>query len=791
VTLGFQPQNGSTSSTIEPADRIHFVVGSTQQYTYTVPSFYLDYDESNNHLIGIGPTNTSIRITGFRWTTTADPVSFSETSMIGTDEHFKLSLSSNWIFQPGDIGGGTLLLPDGNRITTAFSITKIDAELKQNWIKLQATPGCTITLQIFDPLTSHTYVQEWHDLNENPRKYFLGGSLSIQSGNIITVTKSSPLLSTSLVASKTLPQLDVSASISRSEVRGHGQADSIAWLDVQDKKTLPPRSSLRRPVTVGGDGSFVLLLAPSERFHAGDWISMVDDFDSSLTVRSKLVIIPYAQISLYGWSILGRVRAGGIVTATLTKLGSLERVAAYGVASDNGEFSLWYTGHTGTPTPAAWIEPGDKLELETTEGDPITLVVPYLTVHTDMDQDRIWGDAPAGSNVKVTIVQGAPTTERITAADGDGVYSVGLSDIIDLRRPEDPMRVTDKHLEQAGGVVITTPQEFEFWTSWCSSPILFDLGKQSDRFSVTGYGAPGRVVSLTLYSKAGKFLGHSSSRILTDGAVTQPGDVFARTLIGQDIVGTNIPILEGDKATFSIGDDTYTLSVPHFTGIIDPQLDLIFGNTAPNTELKIFIQYYPNLTKSFKTTTSNTGDFKLDLTGQFDIVSGMWAYIYWTNQEGDLVLTNLNALGADVNTSNGVVTANWYPKTPVLISLYRDGGLFYQQNAYTELDGTLIVPLGHRTSPILPRPSDKVVIESSKPQLIMPVTIPLMTFVPDIQRRVLRGQINGTPQRLSFRGKHPLPFWSAVDDFDPLQDKVIPQSDGSFSFSAPKGSWDV
>ncbi len=107
-----------------------------------------------------------------------------------------------------------------------------------------------------------------------------------------------------------------------------------------------------------------------------------------------------------------------VVTATLKRGGSAIAVVT-GTAWSNGWFWMPLTG-----TVPVTVTSGDTLEVETGDGDSLSLPIPDLTANGDAANNRIYGNAPANEPVKVEAWRWSSTPAfQVVTATASGTYS--------------------------------------------------------------------------------------------------------------------------------------------------------------------------------------------------------------------------------------------------------------------------------------------------------------------------------------------------------------------------------
>ena len=115
------------------------------------------------------------------------------------------------------------------------------------------------------------------------------------------------------------------------------------------------------------------------------------------------------------------------VTVTLQRGGS--PVAVYTTTSSADGY---YGGSLSGGTPVT-ITQGDAVQVQTGDGDSVTVSVPELTVNADAANNRVYGKSPANDLVQPEVRRhynwGLRVSSQIIAADTSGNYSASFNDL--------------------------------------------------------------------------------------------------------------------------------------------------------------------------------------------------------------------------------------------------------------------------------------------------------------------------------------------------------------------------
>ena len=116
---------------------------------------------------------------------------------------------------------------------------------------------------------------------------------------------------------------------------------------------------------------------------------------------------------------------GTPVTLTLKRGASTVAITTTTSDSYQGYYYAWLS--SGTPVT---ITQGDTLQVQTGDGDSVSLLIPMLTVNADAAHNRLYGKSPASEPVTSQLQRRAPSSafyKQYTTADGSGNYSADFN----------------------------------------------------------------------------------------------------------------------------------------------------------------------------------------------------------------------------------------------------------------------------------------------------------------------------------------------------------------------------
>ena len=181
------------------------------------------------------------------------------------------------------------------------------------------------------------------------------------------------------------------------------------------------------------------------------------------------------------------------------------------------------------------------------EGEPeVKVTVPDLSAGIDIANDRILGQAPAGGELTVSVLEGPGITDALessTSAGPDGSYAVDLSGIADAQPGH------------AGDVRWTDEHDNTFHAFFAALAVEVTIGARN----VTGTMTPGDTVSVALAAEDGTAKGNSSGQLLGDYVFNLPQNRRDRRNFGPVAVGDEISVTQ----TSEIPGASITVSRSH------------------------------------------------------------------------------------------------------------------------------------------------------------------------------------------------------------------------------------
>jgi hypothetical protein len=407
-----------------------------------------------------------------------------------------------------------------------------------------------------------------------------GQTVPIENGDVIEVMSSETV-------SMTVEDITVEANAESDTLYGTGPAN----------EDLEIRGDCWGSTTVDPDGSWVYDGCGLGNGDEG-YIYHTDSDEGHRTYLSWAV--PYVRVREHGNYVGGTVKRGVPVTVTLQSSGGSER-AVETTTSDrsNGWFGVNFQDAAGDPLI---INPDDTVLVQASPA--ITVPVTPLSAEVDTANDQVTGSGPAGEQLDVD----AGGCDRDVTVQSDGTYTADFSGECDLMAG-DAIQVDYRNDE--GNVVY-----LDFDAPMVRVNIENDI--------VDGYATPNASASLTL--KRG------GSTVATATASTGMDGWFSAFFT--DASGNLVDIQAGDTVEVT-ASPTVDVDVVELSASVNVANDTITGS-GPANSLLLVRAVEPGIAWNQKSVqTDENGDFTADFSGQFDITSVGYAYVRYTDGEGN------------------------------------------------------------------------------------------------------------------------------------------------------------
>ena len=590
-------------SGVHPSDEITLDAGEGDLAVLIVPLLRAALDPEQNLVAGESEPGESLTLNMLN---DAGGITVTRELMVDEDGRFEHDLSGTIDVRPGTRGTVTLTGADGH--TYRADIRAVSAMVTIGWNELEArgTPGTTVGVTL-SGLAGRTDSSGPSvvgadgfgsgDTLDTVDRAIITVRDPIVAGDRITLTQSGTLLPDAHLE-VTLPDVTVAIDANRRRLRGTAPAGG----PVEVTLISPGGLSYASDGVSTSDGRFDIAV-PEAPIGPGWRAEAVWDGGNGLRVRA-VGVVKRVSVGLHTMRIAGISRPLSDVSIVLHKA-SGERVGPWRTPTDReGLFTVLLLGRDAGRTVEHRIQPGDVVELDFADGDPVPINVPSLTARTDADGEAIVGEAPPGASVSARVPDGAAdpsSIEVLGVADAAGDFRIELAGLVDIEPP------------LMGTVALVRNDGHEIEVGWASASIEAELFGSR----ISGNAAPERNVSLEVHDADGLLLTAAKTR-----AVIPAGDSVRWSIALTDSLGSPLRLTPGDVITALVGDERETLTLPRLEGVIHVVDDLVAGRTAPNTSVTIEVTRAPGGDGGggSRTVTSDaTGTFAHDFAGVVDI----------------------------------------------------------------------------------------------------------------------------------------------------------------------------
>ncbi len=758
---------------IRPADKIVLASEARPPITITVPTFTVDVDADTDRVIGTAPPGATVEVV----VEDRDQPAFTLTREATSQEsgRFEVDLTGVMDLLPGHFGTAAILTSEGHRFTAAFAVSEVEITLGSSGLRGRGSPGTRIDVA-WRAADGSLAGQDGLEILGDPDwqlPYPAAASRfqPLMAGDRITVTRSGGPRRAADSMSLVVPGLTLGVDEARDVVQGSGPISTTLAV----RLTPPGGAPGTRRVDSDASGRFRLELSGELDVGPGWLVEVIHDAGGGLRIRAREVLAQ-ARVWVHDRTVSGIAARGMRVQALLRSPSGQRKGTAGAVAESDGSFHLTLSADSDLPPPS--IDPGDVVEVEFIEGDPLVFRVPELTARTDPDAETVSGRAPAGSRVQVTASWLDEPVVRSVTADGDGDYLADFAGVLDI---EPPPLATDR---RSGTVVVPAQGRHVFLTGW--AVVQIGVSSPRDRGGTVGVtAAHGRRVELTARDASGQLFFHASGRT---GSPRREGD---RTGWGAELLeaGQAVPLEAGDIVRAVVGEDSASFEVPPLEAVIHVTENRISGRTAPGVRLSI--QAYGSLTSDpivVELVSDDLGGFDHDFGDAFELTynSAAWITAYVGRH---FVEFRLVGPGLSLDLDLATVTGSVEPGVGVTVTLLAGSRTRAVATTLTDIDGIFHAALlGEDGEPVSPAPGDRLAVwapaAASASELSM--TVPEFTIEPDPQANAARGRATpGGWVGLSARDMFPWPAWGEEN-----QGGGIPtvRADGSYALSFAPGA---
>lgn len=320
---------------------------------------------------------------------------------------------------------------NGHVFSAHFAVLHAIATIDGPYIAGRASAGTAVTVEVHAPDRPLSETGTYEVAADQRWRARLDPETSVNAGVALTVTKVGGPLAEPQVLAGRVPTLTVEADVGSGRIHGFGPARSKLTVEAR-----PPRGArVEEVVTTDARGAFALELGDGSTISSGWRIAVLFDADEGLRFRAERPMVPL-RIALYGNSVTGVIdKPGAMVAITLTNAAGIVESTGFATSRDDGIPGI-PNGQFSFSTDQARIDPGDVLELDWRQGDPLVLRVPKLTARADVEADTVSGDAPPGSQLRVAVSAGGmrDLVARTVVADAVGRYTAVFGGSFDIER---------------------------------------------------------------------------------------------------------------------------------------------------------------------------------------------------------------------------------------------------------------------------------------------------------------------------------------------------------------------
>jgi hypothetical protein len=534
-----------------------------------------------------------------------------------------------------------------------------------------------------------------------------------------------------------VPELDIAVVETRDTVYGAAPPNAEVTLVV----TSPGGQAIQRTVAVGPTGRFSEDLGGEVDIGPGWLVEANMTVGAGVTVRTRDVV-SQVRLWVHDLTVSGFTAPWAVVRGRL--FSADDNLKGTGVSTADADGAFQFNLKPSGEWPASHIEPGDLVDIELLEGDPLLFAVPEITASTDPDAETVSGRAPPGSAVLVTLRDDTLPVSRTVTADALGEYVASFAGELDIEPP------------MSGTVVVPGPVRHEFLIGWAVIGIGLTSARESGG-SVSASGAQGREARIEIEDAKGVLF------FAAEGRTRSLGREGARTGLGADLVdetGQPVPLRVGDVVKAVVGDDTAEFAVPELNAAIHVAENRVVGSTAPSCNIEIqATSHFTREGATAEVVSDDLGFFSHDFTGDLELTYGSMVWIT-VNVGRHLVAYRPWGPGLVLDLDQATVLGAVEANVDITVSLYAGEQVRASTTATTDVSGLFEVDLRDaRGEPVAPEPGDRLLVSSPDAQFDREVsmTVPELTLEPDAASDTVSGR--ATPGgRLGFYAEDVFPW---------------------------------
>jgi len=663
-SLGFQPVDPAREAVFRPGRMLVIQPEGGGAVTETVPALHIDVMLDRQQVEGSAPPGAMISLDGVRegrLQRIVEPFTNPE------DGRISIPIDALDAERSGFVNA---TIPGGHTFSAPFVAFSADIEVGGRAIAGRASAGTVLegVVEVAPSGPRHTIA---------PREVLAGRSwredlpvsLALDAGAVITLTRTSAVLAAPQTMVLRVPTLRVAASTT--EVYGEGPPDTEVLIELR----APGQEATSHRVRTDGTGQYRLPVDAEQPIGAGWWIQAA--LDAEPGVRYWVAVPFYSiEVGLYLRVVKGVVDVpGAVVRAVLKDANGVIRASGQTTALRQGN-TAHSAGYFDFSFAEARIQPGDTIELDWRNGDPILMSVPSFTTRVNHETDVVSGEAPPGSRVELaTYAEGGSQIGRLVNLTTLDVDATG--------RYAHSFRSTSRYdiqSRESGYAAIVTSQGYRFTSEWLPLVLAW-----SPSGGLSGPGLPGRAIHVELRSPSGERIA-LYDETMGDTALGWNANV-------RDSSGQSVHAQVGDHFDVTMGDATTSLVVPELFGIVHVGADLVTGRTLARTHVRITIANRDGGFYSGETTSNESGAFLHEFGELFDIRHNAVVTMRISLPGGHSASNHIDSPGAVADLDAGIVSGAHEPDVFVEGVVERGGVRVAGGTARAAINGDYLLDL--------------------------------------------------------------------------------------------------
>lgn len=701
---------------IEPGDVLEAVQAS-RTVSLTVPLLSALADQDSATVYGQAPPAATLKVYLYRYVNTSVAYQQTVTATAGGD--YQVDFSGLTPLRPRDYGYVFHANEAGNHVYVRYNVPFLRVGIEEHRIEGVVAPLTTITATLHEDtgiLHGQTYGCSGPDGVFNVYSY-----PAPQVGDTLVVTAAQ-------VISMTVPILTARLDPKNDVVSGEAPAGAALQVDLYkrplefwytpDPPSYGPDYSLSVTATV--TGTFVADFTGLADVDAGDYcVVYLTDAAGYQTYHD--LFVPFLQARLGDYWLTGQVAVSGPITITVLGGSGIPRDVRSAWASDDGYFSDqdWDRGLR--------LLAGDHVTVTTQGGEEIGLTLPSLTAYADLASSTVQGQAPPNSRLRV----GFSRTGGRSAGGGEPYpsqyeYTLWVTSTVSGAYTADFSNLTIFRPGDRGAVFYLDPEGYEVFLEFIvpivrvqsgSNHVAGVLPAESKRVAVTLRDAWGRVKATD--TTRSLYRGSFEVRLLQQN--WQPAIIEAGDIVEVVVADASIPFLH-NTVTEAASDLLITVIVPTLTVQADLVADVLSGQAPPNAPLEVTWRGgdgWDGLGRTWVITSTESGTYALDLSGEVDVERGDRIEVAWTDENSNQIWRAYHIPRLQATLGRDWVSVYGPIYSPVTLTLLSTSGApldtvtgtlddsgratfyLYDQKSYTplylEADQTLVADLAGET----------------------------------------------------------------------------------------------